>query len=274
MRTQTLLNFQGATLPVWVEGQGSPVALLHAGVADSSSWDDLVPLIVRDGYRAIRYDARNYGASTTEAVDYSPRDDLWAVLDAVGVQRVALIGNSRGGSTAIDAAVERPDRVVALVLIGTGLNGFDAVATPAETAAFDRMDDAFRNGRFLDAVEEKVRLWVDGIGQPPTRVRGHVRDHVREMLLPHAEVEELIAHLVPLDPPASVRLGSISAPTLIVTGEYDTLMIHQIESELANGIPGAKATKVPDAAHMVAMEHPAKVADLVLAHLALLGEWN
>ena len=65
-------------------GSGPPIVLLHAGVADMTSWDDLVPRLVDAGYRAVRYDGRGFGASVTDDVAFSNRADVLAVLDARG----------------------------------------------------------------------------------------------------------------------------------------------------------------------------------------------
>ena len=115
---ERFVDVPGGRLFVVDEGDGPPVVLLHAGIVDLRSWDGLVPHLVAAGYRAVRYDARAWGRSTTEDVAYSNRADLVAVLDALGIGRAALVGNSRGGQIAFDTAVEFPDRVVAVVGVG------------------------------------------------------------------------------------------------------------------------------------------------------------
>ena len=92
----------GGTLNVVDEGEGPPILLLHAGVADLRAWDDVVPHLTRAGHRVIRYDIRGLGRSITEDVEFSHRADLRAVLHAVGVERAVLVGNSKGGQIAID----------------------------------------------------------------------------------------------------------------------------------------------------------------------------
>jgi len=115
------IEVPGGSLPAEDAGEGPPIVLLHAGVADLRAWDRVVPLLVAAGYRVIRYDARGFGASTTEDVEFSHRADLIAVLDAYGVERAALVGNSRGGMAAIDTAIEYPERVAALVAVAAGI---------------------------------------------------------------------------------------------------------------------------------------------------------
>jgi pimeloyl-ACP methyl ester carboxylesterase len=273
MTTYSTALVPGGALTIFADGAGSPIVLLHAGVADSSSWDDAIPPLTAAGYRVIRYDARDYGYSFTEALEYSPREDLWAVLDAAGVQKAVLVGNSRGGSTAIDAALEQPDRVAALVLVGSGLNGFDGEGTAEEEAAFRESETAFREARYLDVVEQKVRIWVDGIGQPADRVSPAVREHARAMLLSTASREGPIAKLRPLEPPASERLAQLTQPTLIVIGEYDTSIIHEIATLMAAQLPASRVVRMPNAAHMVGMEHPDTLASLIIEHVRALGAW-
>ena len=105
----------------------------------------MVAPLTAAGYRVIRFDARGFGASTTEDVEFSPRDDLRAVMDALGIGRAVLVGNSRGGMLAFDTAIETPERVAAVVGVAAGLAGFDGGSTPAEAAIeaeYERIDAA------------------------------------------------------------------------------------------------------------------------------------
>src|SRR3954452_661651 len=135
MTTHTI-EVPGGSLHVVDDGAGPPILLLHAGVADLRAWNEVVPPLVAAGYRVIRYDARGYGRSTTEDIPFSPRADLLAVLDASGVDRAALVRNSRGGGLAYDTAIESPDRVVAVVGVAGGIGGFDGGGDPQGEAVF------------------------------------------------------------------------------------------------------------------------------------------
>lgn len=107
--TMSHVAVPGGRLLVVDEGTGPPIVLLHAGIADHRAWEALVPPLTAAGYRAIRYDARGFGASTTEDVAFSRRADLIAVLDALLIGRAVLVGNSLGGMVAFDAAIRSPD---------------------------------------------------------------------------------------------------------------------------------------------------------------------
>ena len=120
MTDERTIPVPGGELYAVADGDGPPIVLLHAGVVDSRVWEPFVPLLTSAGYRAIRYDARGFGRSMTEDVEFRRVDDLLAVLDAFGAERAALVGNSQGGQIALDLAVTHPDRVAALVQLASG----------------------------------------------------------------------------------------------------------------------------------------------------------
>ena len=253
-----------------------PILLLHAAIADLRSWDELVPPLVAAGYRVVRYDLRGFGGTTTEEVDYSNRADAVAVLDALGIDRAALVGNSRGGQIAIDAAIEFPDRVVAVVGVAAGLGGFETDATPEERAAFER-------GEALEAadppevdaiVDLDVRFWVDGLGQPETRVTSAIREKVRAMDAAQYAPDRVNGHPIVLVPPAGERLGDLRCPVLAIAGELDASEVAQTARHLEAEAPNARAVIVPGAAHMVGMEVPDELAALIIEFLAPLPRWS
>ena len=93
-----------------VAGQGHPLLLIHAGVADCRMWDAQLDEFTRR-FSVIRFDARGYGRSRTEDTLFSNRQDILDLLDHLGVDKTHLIGVSRGGQIAIDFTLEHPERV-------------------------------------------------------------------------------------------------------------------------------------------------------------------
>jgi pimeloyl-ACP methyl ester carboxylesterase len=273
---ERFVDVPGGRLFVVDEGDGPPVVLLHAGIVDLRSWDGLVPHLVEAGYRAVRYDARAWGRSTTEEVDYSNRADLVAVLDAPGIGRAVLVGNSRGGQIALDTAVESPDRVVAVVGVGAGLGGFEAPATAEETALFEEME-RLEEAEPKDAeaiIALDTRVWVDGPGQPAGRAPAWIADQVRAANLVLSEPEHVFGRPIGLDPPAAARLGELRCPVLAIAGSLDVSDVAATARHLEAHVPAARAVILPDVAHMIGMERPAKLAVLVTAFLDALRPWS
>ncbi|MEY9845431.1 alpha/beta fold hydrolase [Streptacidiphilus sp. MAP5-3] len=98
------------------------VVLAHGGTSDRRMWDRQVPVLAAR-FRVVRYDWLGYGTSGDVAGDHARHEQLLALLDALGVGRVVLVGNSDGGKLSLDAALCAPERVAGLVLVGSGLSG-------------------------------------------------------------------------------------------------------------------------------------------------------
>src|SRR5918992_5406903 len=126
------IDVEGAKLYFEAEGSGSPVVLIHAGVAHLRMWDAQVAAW-RDRHRVIRYDTRGFGRTLTEDVPYSNAADLASVMDHLGVEKAHIIGLSRGAMIALDFAVEQPERVKSLVWVAGGLRGLDTEDDPRLT---------------------------------------------------------------------------------------------------------------------------------------------
>jgi pimeloyl-ACP methyl ester carboxylesterase len=266
----------GGRLNAADDGAGDPIVLLHAGVADLRSWDALVPLLVDAGFRAVRYDLRGFGLTETDDVEFSNRADVVAVLDALGIERAALVGNSRGGHIAFDTAVEFPDRVVAVVGVGAGIGGFEHDPAPEEAAIFaemERLEEADPPDVGLLA-DWAVRAWADGLGQPADRIDPSIREHVREATAASYGPGKANGRPIVLDPPVAARIADLRCPVLAIAGGLDTTFITAVVRFIAANAPDARAVEIPDVAHMIAMERPAQVGQLITEFLEPLRPWR
>jgi 3-oxoadipate enol-lactonase len=241
---------------LWYEdaGSGPPAVLLHEGVVDSRIWDPFLPH-VEGRLRTIRYDQRGYGRSPMWTGPYSAVDDLVSVLDAAGVERAGLVGTSRGGRISIQAALEQPDRVSALVLVASGLAGrpLDIDVTPEQEA---RWDAAEERGDLAELAAIDLEIWAP-MG---------VDEDLRAMFVENVEASNAD------DPenaaPSAGRLEEIAVPTLVVTGGRDVAAINELGEQLAREIPGARSAVIEEADHMVQWRAPEELARLVLDFLA------
>lgn len=272
--TASHVDVPGSRLLVLDDGAGPPLILLHAGIADHRAWDAMVTPLTAAGYRVIRYDARGFGASPTEDVAFSSRDDLRAVLDALGIERAVLVGNSRGGMLAIDTAIETPERVAAVVGVAAGLAGFDGGSTPAEVmieAEYEKIDAA-GDAAALTAFE--TRVWVDGPLQPAGRVVAPIRDLVSQMNLPLNASGHVAGKAIPLEPPARDRLPELRCPVLLVAGSLDFSDVVSTARHIETEAPDATVVIWPDVAHMIGMEAPDRLTKTIVAFLAPMPRWS
>lgn len=254
----------GTALYYEVAGEGSPVVLLHPGQGGCVLWDRQFLPFARE-HRVIRYDARGFGRSERPNAPFSPYEDLRAVLDGVGVTRAALVGLSLGGLTAIDFAIAYPERVTALVLVNSGLSGYQYMHLgdyfSRLRAASERED--------LDAwIEVQLEMWFDGLGRMPAHVDRGARDEVREILTEQVKRNRARGHgPQQQDLGASERLSEIRAPTLVVESALDLPDIHAIASLLESGISNSTRVVIDNAAHLVNVERVDEFAAAVLPFL-------
>jgi 3-oxoadipate enol-lactonase len=267
----------GAQLHVVDEGDPAnpPILLLHAGIADLRSWDEIASKLVDAGHRVARFDARGAGRTESRVVDFSRVDDTLAVLDALRIERAVLVGNSLGGQTAIDTAIVAPGRVAAVVGVAAGISGFEPPRTELETTMFDEMEvlDSADPPDPAAIADIDIRVWVDGPGQPSNRVPARIRDLVREMDMGSYAPGRETGGLIRLDPPAATRLGELRCPVLAVAGELDVSSAVAAARHLEANAPNARAVVWSDVAHMIGMEAPDRLAALIVELLARLPGW-
>jgi 3-oxoadipate enol-lactonase len=253
-----------------VVGAGPAVVLIHSNVADSRLWDAQVEALAAS-HLVVTYDRPGFGRTPLEPGPFSQVADLRGLLDRLELERVSLVGCSGGGNVALDFALTYPERVDRLVLVASGLPGWDwsdemNAADEEETRLFDAGDDA-------GAAEAQARIWADGRRQPE-EVDPAVRDYTRQAVLrSYAHYRAAAERGEPgpgerIDPPASERLGDVRAPTLVVVGDADIEDMHGIADRLAAGIPDARKEVVAGAAHMLPMERPDEFNRLLLEFLA------
>ena len=154
----------GASLYYEILGEGEPLVLLHAGIADRRMWDEQFGAFA-ERYRVVRYDRRGFGRSALVEDPYSHHDDLRGLLDHLGIERASFVGCSMGGGAVIDFALSNPERARALVLVGSAVSGVESNETPPEE--WEELVAADEAGDLERVSELEVRIWVDGpIGTP------------------------------------------------------------------------------------------------------------
>lgn len=269
-----VLETPTADLAYDVQGTGDAVVFVHSGITDRRMWD---PQFGDDGgfterYRIVRYDLQGFGESTATAAGTN-REELVALLDGLGIERVHLVGASFGGGVALDAALESPERVRSLVLVGPSVGGHDyEEGSPTWARAEDlyaRSVEACEAGDLERAARLEVELWVVGPDRAAGEVDADLRERVTRMNL--AALRREAAGRRPdetdLDPPAVERLNGLDVPALVVMGEYDLPHVHDAARRIERDSPGARRIVIGNAAHLPSLERPQAFADAVLGFL-------
>ena len=119
------INIDNAKLYYEIAGQGPPLIMIHAGVADSRQWNNEFADFSQLS-QVIRYDMRGFGKSEPVEGRFSNMSDLVALLEALEIDEPAVVmGCSMGGGLALDFALSYPSKVKALILVGAGPSGLE-----------------------------------------------------------------------------------------------------------------------------------------------------
>ncbi|SFS02761.1 Pimeloyl-ACP methyl ester carboxylesterase [Dyella sp. OK004] len=256
------VEVNGAHLHTELAGQGEAITMLHGFLVDSGQWDGEFADFAQT-HRVLRYDLRGFGRSSMPEAPFSHHQDLAAVLDASGIERTALLACSGGAATALDFALEHPQRVTSLVLVGPGYWGRFANRTP-EARAFVA---AIQSGDAEAMLEPSLRAFVDGPRRSPEQSNAVARERIRAMSAwnfgredgywRHAQWQR------DPQPSALERLGELSMPVLVIVGEEDQAEVIELSQQLVEGLPNARLALIPDAGHQTNMEAPDVVMPLL-----------
>jgi pimeloyl-ACP methyl ester carboxylesterase len=240
---------------------GVPLLLLHGGAVDSRSWHPQLGAFPER--RVLAPDARGHGGSSDAEAPYRLVDDVLALLDALGIERVVAAGVSMGGGTAVDLALEAPERIAGLVVSGTGTSKPE-FTDPWALAAFADWRAA-EQGSDAEAWIAVLQRFTAG----PHRTREQVDPLVWELVDSMAR-DTLAGHLrldpdgrpLPPIPPTPVtdtweRLDGITVPVLAISGALDGDDHRAMGERLARSVGGpARHVEIAGAAHYPNLEAP------------------
>jgi pimeloyl-ACP methyl ester carboxylesterase len=251
--------------PALVSGAGTPLVLLHAFPLDGRMWAPQVEALA-GSYQVIVPDLRGFGTAREQAVEEAGMDlladDVARLLDDRGVDRAILGGLSMGGYVALAFVRRHPDRLGGLLLLDT------KAGVDSEQAWADRR-----------AMAERVL--TEGTGFLPEAMLPRVLG--KTSLEERPELVERVAALIREQDPRAVAgaqrgmaarrdatdvLAGIAVPTLVVTGEEDTITGPDVGRELAAAIPDARFLLVEGAGHLSSLERPEVVNEALLDFLA------
>jgi 3-oxoadipate enol-lactonase len=226
---------------------------VHAGIADSRMYRQQIETLAP----ARAFDLPGFG---TEPLDSDTVDYRQFVRDRLPPEPVTLIGTSGGGRIALELALESPERVAALVLVGPGLDGHEWSDELDEF--WKEEEEALARGDLDAAAQVNARVWLADDAEAEV---GTLVAEMQRNAFVLQQGHEL--RMAPLDPPASSRLAEIRAPTLVVTGDEDVRDIHEIADKLTTEIPGAERARIAGSGHLPSLERADEFDRVVLAFL-------
>ncbi|OCR23880.1 3-oxoadipate enol-lactonase [Pseudomonas syringae] len=244
-------------------GQGHPVVLIHGVGLNKEMWGGQV-VGLAPHYQVIAYDMLGHGASPRPAADTQLRgyaEQLEELLDHLGLAQATVIGFSMGGLVARAFALHFPQRISGMVILNSVFNR----SAEQRAGVIARTSQAAEHGPDANAAEALSR-WFSREYQAanPAQIAA-----IRQVLADNDPQGYLTTYTLfaTQDMYRAEDLGRIQVPTLIATGELDPGSTPEMARQLATHIPGAQVAVLAEQRHMMPVESPRLVNQVLLEFL-------
>ncbi|WP_229052314.1 alpha/beta fold hydrolase [Aeromicrobium sp. Leaf350] len=266
-----LIDANGTRIHVTDSGGDGPAVVFGHGLL-FSGWMFAAQVEALQGrYRCVTVDWRGQGQSppaVSGGYDMDTlTDDLLGVLDALGLDAVHYVGLSMGGFVGMRLAARHPEKVLSLTLLDTSAGPED----PDKVSRYRLLARVYRLfGMGVVAKKVEPIMFAPGYGDEPAE-RALIEEWMSQLRkVTRSGMQQAIYGVTDRDP-ILAEIGSITAPTLVATGEHDVATPVMKAEVIAAAIPGARLVVIPGAGHSSTIERPGAVSDLIEQHLVTHG---
>ena len=246
--------------------EGPVLVLSHALAANKDMWFPQAAALT-ERYQVLRYDVRGHGGSQVPPGPYTFRqmvEDVRALLDEEGVQRVHFVGLSMGGMIGQWLALTYPDRLLSLVVCDT------SARTPPEAASMwdERIAVAAREGMGPHVQPTLDRWFTPAFAATHPEIVGPVGKMIRT-----TDPRGYIACAQAVkNHDALERLGEILVPTLVIVGQEDPGAPFEAAEVIHRGIRGSQLVVLESASHLCNLEQAEAFNRVLLDFVGRVGE--
>jgi pimeloyl-ACP methyl ester carboxylesterase len=240
---QGYVGNDGAQIWYATYGSGATVLMLHGGLGHSGNWGYQIPALISSGYRVVVIDSRGHGRSTRDMRPYTyglMASDVLAVMDALQLEKTALVGWSDGACTALILADKSPARVAGIFFFACNMD-------PSGTKEIE----------FGPTIRHCFNR--------------HVKDYAQISSTPDQfeQFTEAVGLMQRTQPNYSADdLAQIRVPVAIVYGEHDEFIKREHAEYLARSIPDAEFIYLPGVSHFAPLQRPEQFNAVMLAFLS------
>ncbi|MFV8189336.1 alpha/beta fold hydrolase [Streptomyces spinosirectus] len=253
------------TLQYRLDGpEDAPVLILGPSLGTTwHMWDRQVPELTKQ-WRVFRFDLPGHGGAPAYPVDSVTEltSRLLATLDGLGIQRFGYAGCAFGGAIGLELALRHPERIASLTLI--------AASPRFGTADEFRQRGVIVRTNGLDPIARSSpdRWFTHGFAA--------AQPAITEWAVQMVRTTDPGCYIAACEALASFdvrsQLSGVEVPTLVLVGSEDRVTGPAEARTLVAGIPDARLAVVPGASHLVPVEQPAAVTDLLVRHFS--SDWR
>ena len=233
-----------------VQGEGEPIIFSHGWMGESSVWNSQIEFFSKK-YKVIAYDHRGHGKSDKPKANYSVgtlSNDLYSLIQGLDLKKVTLVGHAMGGMTALTFALNHPDKVSKLVLVGT----------TAKQSLSMRLSLWIMMHIF--SYESFIQIGINhNFSQPTEQIRKEAFN--RAIKTPKSVAYECLKESKNYD--IRDRVSEIKIPTLIIIGENDKSTPIEMSQYLNREIEGSKLKIIPQSKHIVMIDKPKELNEII-----------
>ena len=245
-------------------GRGEPVfILLHGFGASLFSWHEVTAPLAEYG-TVIAYDRPAFGLTERPMEwegesPYSPQSQVELVIglmDALGIEKAILVGNSAGGTISMMAALQYPERVQALILVDPAV--YAGGGAPSWTRPILNTPQMNRIGPLISRqLQARGPEFIELAWHDPSKITPEIMDGYQKPLQAESWDKALwFLTVSSRESRLAERVGELTLPTLVITGDDDRIVPTEQSLKLADELPNAELVVIPQCGHLPHEEHP------------------
>jgi pimeloyl-ACP methyl ester carboxylesterase len=252
IKVDNFIEKEGLKLHYTVTGEGKPMILLNPAFLDMRIWNPLVDELATH-YQVVQLDFRFTGLTDQDDSDYYMYEDLNILVKELGFEKVNLLGLSAGGHTALEFAIQYPDKVDKLFLISTGL--FGVLEDERKVCRMEKFQNALYSGDVKMASKIWTKMWLVGEDRNFEKISKENVDLF--MSVTQHNLMQSATFKMPrfMDPPVNEQLQKIENEVYHMVGTLDYKDVFESSKVFSEKIKNYHEERV-EAAHIPPLEMP------------------
>lgn len=264
-----IVKTAGTDIYYEIKGEGESVLLIHAGIADSSMWDNEFNLLA-ENFHVIRFDLPGFGQSDFTGGRFSYNNMINELLDQLNISKVHILAASFGGKIAIDFYLDHPEKCLSLALLSPAIGGWeDSLYLQHYEAEEERL---LEEGKIEEAAILNYNTWIVA-RRDPESIDPTIRELVIDMQMKALTKLEPASSVEEIETDDSIsRISNVKVPLVIIIGDDDVQDFHDISNLICKEVPSAKKITIPNAAHLANLEFPELFSRIIIEFFLACGK--